>query len=343
MDRLKSRKDSRVFADKWGPGMLALGLFAAIVTVFVMQVVEYIDATDTPSVSVAGVSDAVAHAQDYSYNGVVYTPMGVSRNAALVKLASELNSFSPSKAYEFSNLSNGRPIKRLRKREEYVVASVSSSDLASLPHREAVLVTAQEEVFMFPGANTGTFDVAMEFYNTASVDFVGPYATSTFTGDEETTVRLGVRCVSADGDSFSGTTGWRTAVEGANGTAPTPSSEITLNTYFENVGTALTTHLGTDSYQFTDAGTVYVWSSEFDLEIGGMDASLVWEVEYESEAEAFGTGDDVFDLNLPSTLSLEIAATRGRNFTTFGLAAAESFFMQVAAGGLTYVRGAECV
>lgn len=28
LDRLKSRKDSRVFADKWGPGMLAVGLFA---------------------------------------------------------------------------------------------------------------------------------------------------------------------------------------------------------------------------------------------------------------------------------------------------------------------------
>lgn len=46
-------------------------------------------------------------------------------------------------------------------------------------------------------------------------------------------VQLGVRCVSAGGNRFRGTPGWRAAVEGANGTAPTPSSETTLNTYFE--------------------------------------------------------------------------------------------------------------
>lgn len=45
--------------------------------------------------------------------------------------------------------------------------------------------------------------------------------------------QLGVRCVSADGDSFTGTPGWLAAVEGASGTIPTPSSETTLSTYFQ--------------------------------------------------------------------------------------------------------------
>ena len=43
---------------------------------------------------------------------------------------------------------------------------------------------------MYPGSDTGAFDVSMEFYNTASVDFVGPYATTAYAGDEETTVRV---------------------------------------------------------------------------------------------------------------------------------------------------------
>lgn len=29
---------------------------------------------------------------------------------------------------------------------------------------------------------------------------------------------------------------------------------------------------------------VYVWSAEFDLELGGMESTLLWEVEYGSEA-----------------------------------------------------------
>lgn len=45
--------------------------------------------------------------------------------------------------------------------------------------------------------------------------------------------QLGVRCVSADGDAFAGTPGWRAAIEGVNGTVPTPSSETTLSTFFE--------------------------------------------------------------------------------------------------------------
>lgn len=28
LDRLKKRRDSAVFSDKWGPGLLAFGLFA---------------------------------------------------------------------------------------------------------------------------------------------------------------------------------------------------------------------------------------------------------------------------------------------------------------------------
>lgn len=43
---------------------------------------------------------------------------------------------------------------------------------------------------MHPGSDTGTFDLSMEFYNTASVDFVGPYATSAYAGNEDTTVRV---------------------------------------------------------------------------------------------------------------------------------------------------------
>ncbi|CAM9827646.1 unnamed protein product, partial [Hapterophycus canaliculatus] len=143
LDRLKSRKDSRVFADKWGPGMLALGLFAAIVTVLVMQIVDFIKANDKPEVSVPGVSEAVTHAQNFFFDGVDYIPSETSRNAALVKMASELKSFSPDRAYEFSNLSDGRPTKRVRRKTEYIVASGSTSDIASLPHGEAVLVSAQ--------------------------------------------------------------------------------------------------------------------------------------------------------------------------------------------------------
>ena len=45
--------------------MLALGLFAAIVTVLAMQVNDFIAANDTPSVSTAGVSEAVTHVQSY--------------------------------------------------------------------------------------------------------------------------------------------------------------------------------------------------------------------------------------------------------------------------------------
>lgn len=48
-------------------------------------------------------------------------------------------------------------------------------------------------------------------------------------------------------------------------------------------------------------------------------------------------------MNLPSTLSLEVEASGGSNFSTHGLAAAEAFFMQVADGGLTFVDGKECV
>ena len=59
--------------------------------------------------------------------------------------------------------------------------------------------------------------------------------------------------------------------------------------------------------------------------------------------QASGTGDDVFDVNLPSTLSLEVEASGGSNFTTHGLAAAEAFYMQLAGGGLTYVEGKGCV
>lgn len=28
---------------------------------------------------------------------------------------------------------------------------------------------------------------------------------------------------------------------------------------------------------------MYVWSAEFDLELGGMESTLVWQVEYSSE------------------------------------------------------------
>jgi len=51
----------------------------------------------------------------------------------------------------------------------------------------------------------------------------------------------------------------------------------------------------------------------------------------------------LFDVGLPSTLSLAVEASGGSNFTTRGLAAAEAFFMQVAGGGLTHVDGLECV
>lgn len=50
---------------QWGPGMLALGLFAAIVTVLGMQINDFIRANDKPSVSTAGVSEAVTHVQSY--------------------------------------------------------------------------------------------------------------------------------------------------------------------------------------------------------------------------------------------------------------------------------------
>lgn len=43
---------------------------------------------------------------------------------------------------------------------------------------------------MYPGSDTGTFDLFMEFCNTGSVDFVGPYATTTYSGNDETKVRV---------------------------------------------------------------------------------------------------------------------------------------------------------
>lgn len=48
----------------------------------------------------------------------------------------------------------------------------------------------QEELFMYPGSSTGEFDLSMDFFNTGSVDFVGPYATTAFSDDEETSVRV---------------------------------------------------------------------------------------------------------------------------------------------------------
>lgn len=64
--------------------------------------------------------------------------------------ASELNNFKPNKEYEFSDLSDGEPAKKFRRRtKQYVVASNSNpnsnstADLASLPHGEAVLITSQ--------------------------------------------------------------------------------------------------------------------------------------------------------------------------------------------------------
>ena len=59
--------------------------------------------------------------------------------------------------------------------------------------------------------------------------------------------------------------------------------------------------------------------------------------------QAATTGDDNFDGNLASTLSLEVPVTSGSNFTTEGLAAADAFFSRVADGGLTHVSGNECL
>lgn len=46
--------------------MLALGLFAAIVTVLAMQITDFIAANNTPSIDTAGVSEAVTHVQSYN-------------------------------------------------------------------------------------------------------------------------------------------------------------------------------------------------------------------------------------------------------------------------------------
>ncbi|CAM9389903.1 unnamed protein product [Laminaria digitata] len=343
LDRLKSRKDSKVFADKWGPGMLALGLFAAIVVVLAMQINDFIKANDKPSVSTAGVSEAVGHVNSFIYDGVLFTPTATSRNAALVQLAKELDDYEPNQAYEYENLSDGRPNKKLRRRTEHVIAASSASDITELPYGEAVLVTVQEEVVLYPGASTGNFDLSMEFFNTASVDFLGPYATETFSGREKTAVQLGVRCFTENGDEFSGTPTWLASLTGVNGTAPSASDESSLGTYFENVGAALSTHLDTDSYEFTDAGTIYVWSAEFDLALGGLDVTLVWEVEYDSEEAAAGTGDAEFDSNLPSTLFLEVPVTSGSNFTSWGLASTDAFFGKVVDGAFTHVAGTACL
>lgn len=68
-----------------------------------------------------------------------------------------------------------------------------------------------------------------------------------------------------------------------------------------------------------------------------------WKKIKNNNKKASGSGDGVFDVNLPSTLSLEVEASGGSNFTAHGLASAEAFFMQVADGGLTFVDGTECV
>lgn len=59
------------------------------------------------------------------------------------KKSAELDDFTPSQSYDYSNLSNGRPTKRLRRRTEYAVAEESVSDFATVAHGSAVLVTAQ--------------------------------------------------------------------------------------------------------------------------------------------------------------------------------------------------------
>eukprot|EP00904_Undaria_pinnatifida_P006807 jgi/Undpi1/3256/HiC_scaffold_15.g06630.m1 len=343
LDRLKNRKDSKVFADKWGPGMLAVGLFAAIVTVLAMQIHEYIEANDKPKISTAGVSEAVTHVNSFVYDGVLFTPSTSSRNAALVQMAYELNNFEPDKAYTFEDKSDGRPNKRLRKRTEHIISASPASDITELPYGEAVLVTVQEELVMYPGASVGNFDLSMEFFNTASVDFLGPYATESFTNRENTAIQLGVRCFTDNADAFSGNPNWLASLTGVNGTAPSVGDESSLGVYFENVGTALSTHLDTDSYDFTESGTVYVWSAEFDLAVGGLDVTLVWEVEYPSQEDAAGNGDSDFDTSLPSMLSLEVPVTSGSNFTTWGLKSADAFFGRIAEGGLTDVSGVDCL
>lgn len=45
--------------------MLAIGLFAAIVVVLVMQVQQYIEDSDTPNISTTGVSDTVSHVENF--------------------------------------------------------------------------------------------------------------------------------------------------------------------------------------------------------------------------------------------------------------------------------------
>lgn len=70
-----------------------------------------------------------------------------------------------------------------------------------------------------------------------------------------------------------------------NGCAGSKRAVLDLGT----ASAATTIHLSISCCHFTSLLfhflQVYVWSSEFDLEVGGMDASFVWEVEYESEAE----------------------------------------------------------
>ena len=61
----------------------------------------------------------------------------------MIPQASQLNDFEPDKAYEYENLSDGRPNKKLRRRTEYVIAASSASDITELPYGEAVLVTSQ--------------------------------------------------------------------------------------------------------------------------------------------------------------------------------------------------------
>ena len=59
----------------------------------------------------------------------------------------------------------------------------------SSPSPQSVVRT-QEEVILYPGADTGNFDLSMEFFNTSSVDFLGPYATDTFSGREKTAIQV---------------------------------------------------------------------------------------------------------------------------------------------------------
>ena len=66
-----------------------------------------------------------------------------------------------------------------------------NADLRSVASMHCPCITKKEEVMLYPGADTGNFDLSMEFFNTSSVDFRGPYATEAFSGKEKTAIQVG--------------------------------------------------------------------------------------------------------------------------------------------------------